>query len=276
MYNITDAIHALGLDGAEVCIHASMKSFGQPVKGGADAIIDAFLEKGCTILVPTFSNQYEAPPVPSFMPEQNGAGDYSYFLEQEYGAARPFDTASQEITAEEMGVFPQRVLLREGRVRGNHPLNSFTALGGSAERLVGGQTARDVYAPLRQLYDDDGFVLLMGVGLTSATIIHCAEQLAGRTPFLRWAYGQSGKTVPVLAGGCSEGFGHFEKALEGYARRAIVGESRWVCYRARDILDVCKERISADPNITHCGDPSCNRCNDAVKGGPDLKGGCWA
>ena len=37
---------------------------------------------------------------------------------------------------------------------------------------------------LDSLYDMDGYVLLIGVGLTSATAIHYAEQRAGRKPII--------------------------------------------------------------------------------------------
>lgn len=263
-------IEAWGIGRAEICIHASMRSFGCRIEGGADALIDLFLQKGCTVMAPTFSDQYEACPVQPYMPPRNGAGDYSWFLSRQYEDYPPFDSASKEISVEDMGVFSQRVLLRAGSVRGNHPLNSFTALGGRAGRLVSGQTPLDVYAPFRQLYEDGGYLLLMGAGLTSATVIHYAEQLAGRTPFIRWARGQSGLVMPISVGGCSEGFGHFGSKLEQYARKAIVGQSRWACWRARDIVDVCQAAILQNPSITHCQNLQCSRCSDAVKGGPDF------
>lgn len=270
---ILRAISRLGIENAAICAHCSLRSFGRRVE--ADTLIDAFLQQGCTLLVPAFSDQYEARPVPQYMPKQNGAGDYSYFLHKQYPPMPPFDTASKQITAEEMGVFAQRVLLREQSQRGNHPLNSFAALGPCAGRLVRGQTARQVYEPLAQLCREGGYVLLMGVGLGSATLIHYAEQLAGRTPFLRWAQGEGGRVVPVLAGSCSEGFFRLEAALEGCARRARVGGSDWVCYPAKEMAEICRAQIAAHPEITHCGDPACERCGDAQKGGPELEGIEW-
>lgn len=270
--DIRNAIAALGLQGCDICIHSSMRSFGEPVPGGTSAIIDAFLSENCTIMVPAFSDMYEARPIPELMLPQNGAGDHSYFLDREYEPIAPFTTASREITTEEMGAFARDVLRHPGSVRGSNPLNSFAALGGHAERLVSGQTAANVYAPLAQLCHDDGFVLLMGVGLTSATIIHYAEQLAGRTPFIRWAHDLAGNVIPVSTGSCSEGFGHFDEILTPYAKTVIVGTSRWTCFRARDIAAVCRDAILHDPMITHCGDPDCSRCNDAVLGGPDTSG----
>lgn len=273
--NIAKAIEALGLRNTDVCIHASMRAFGDRVDGGAEGIVSAFLAQGCTILVPTFSDMYETAPVAAYMPPQNGAGDYSFFLAQEYNENKTYHVQSKTLTIEEMGIFPKAVLEWEGRIRGNNPLNSFTALGKNAARLVENQTCRDVYAPLRQLYDDDGYVLLMGVSLNSVTAIHFAEQLAGRTPFVRWAKDAQSKTIPVSAGSCSEGFHRLYDALREQEKRTTVGKSVWSCYRAKALVDTCVKRITQQPDITHCGDPLCHRCNDAVKGGPILSPQFW-
>lgn len=272
---IVNAINTLGISGADVCIHSSMRSFGAPIKNGLKTLTDAFMERFCTIMVPTFSDIYEVRPTKQFMPEQNGAGDYSFFLEQSYAEIKPFDVTSKEISAGDMGAFPKFVLETEGSVRGNNPLNSFTALGANAKRLVARQSFKDVYAPLKQLCADDGYVLLMGVGLDKATIIHYAEQVAGRTPFVRWAYDENRKVVPVSAGSCSEGFRNLDGILDIYARKITVGSSRWVCYKAQEFVDVCSRAIRNMPNITHCDDKECDRCNDAIKGGPQLPPDFW-
>lgn len=202
MSEVHKGIEKLNLNQKEICIHSSMKSFGEHIERGADALIDIFLEHGCTIMVPTFSDMYEGKPTKKYMPSRNGAGDYSFFLEREYEKVKAFDTTSKKITVEDMGTFAKSVLDRKESVRGNHPLNSFTALGENANRLICSQTNREVYAPLKQLCEDDGFILLMGVSLTEATIIHYAEQLSGRNPFVRWAQASDGTVIPCLAGGC--------------------------------------------------------------------------
>ncbi|GFI44788.1 hypothetical protein IMSAGC019_00091 [Lachnospiraceae bacterium] len=270
-----NAIKVLGISGSEICIHSSMKSFGADFKCGIKGIIDSFLIQKCTIMVPTFSDIYEARPVKKYMPERNGAGDYSYFLEKTYSDIAPFDVTSKEISVEDMGLFAQYVLNCEKCVRGNHPLNSFTALGDNAKKLVGCQTHKDVYAPMRQLCDDDGYVLLMGVGLDAATIIHYVEQVVGRTLFIRWAYNKDNNVIPVSSGGCSEGFGHFNGILSNSAKKVKVANSEWVCFKAKDIVDICTKYIKGSPNITHCDNKYCDRCNDAICGGPILNDDFW-
>jgi aminoglycoside 3-N-acetyltransferase len=149
-------------------------------------------------------------------------------------------------------------------------VNSFAAVGSEAEALVGRQQPLDVYAPLRLLTDRGGFVLLIGVGLTSMTLLHLAEAQAGRELFRRWAYAPGGDVIEVQTGSCSEGFDAFEPVLAPLARETLVGGSRWRAYPAREAVQRAARAIQADPQITHCGDSTCCRCRDAVAGGPIL------
>jgi len=261
---IKEAIDLLRLPGKAVCIHASLRSFEQPVYG----LLKAFEEAGCTVLVPAFSDMYEAPPAEWLMPVQNGAGDYTWFLEKDYEDAGVYSPQSNLLSVEEMGRFPQMVLEHPARLRGGNFLNSFAALGPLAQTLVEKQTNQNVYAPLEELYELDGFILLMGVGLDCATAIHFAEQKAGRAPFVRWAKDAAGNTVPVRAGGCSDGFEKLAPLLSPYEKQVMVLGSLWRCYRARDLVDACVQAFRSNPVAAHCGNADCDRCNDAAKGGP--------
>ncbi len=263
---IAEEIRRLGLKDKPVCIHSSMGSFDRKI----DDLLGSFLEQGVTVMVPAFSDVYEAPPVPHLMPEQNGTGDHSYFFEKEYTYIGPYCVDSRELSVEDMGIFSASVVQNPLRLRGNNALNSFAAIGPLAQELVQDQTNEDVYAPLRKLYELDGYVLLIGTDLTAATAIHYAEQLAGRAPFVRWAQGEKGMTIAVRAGGCSEGFEKLAPMLKPFEKKVTVCGSQWRCYRVRDLVDNCKAAFLADPLVTHCGDPECCRCNDAAKGGPLL------
>lgn len=48
------AIVSGGLHGRPVVVHSSLASFGR-VEGGAGTVVEAFLELGCTVVVPTFT-----------------------------------------------------------------------------------------------------------------------------------------------------------------------------------------------------------------------------
>lgn len=268
--DISTAIEELRLSGKTICIHAGMRSFGTKISGGAEMIVNTFLNKHCTILVPTFSYHFQARPVPPYMPEQNGAGDYSYWLsEDQADPDTVFSANSKELTAEEMGVLSKHILESGNSFRGNHPLNSFTAIGPNAYDLIKDQTSSDVYAPFRKLIEKNGEILLMGTDLRSATIIHYAEQIAGRKLFIRWAFDENKKVIPVRTGGCSDGFSNFENILKKIATQTIVGKSVWQCFNAKEMVELCAAEIRKNAAITHCADIHCERCHDAILGGPD-------
>src|SRR5690606_19430534 len=113
-----------------------------------------------------------------------------------------------------------------------------------------------------------GYIILMGVDLTRMTAIHLAEEKAGRCLFRRWANDSNGNIAEVTVGGCSKGFNKFNEILKDIESRAIVGKSIWRIYPSQLLLERVTEKILFDPYITHCGDSNCERCNDAVLGGP--------
>ena len=179
--DLTAAIDELRLRGRVVGVHSSLRSFGG-LDGGADAFIDAFLEVGCTLLVPTHSWGFATNHAPGLRPARNG-WDYSMNV-----APPAFDgvfSVGSNAIDRNMDAIPRAVLARSERVRGNHPVASFAAIGPSARGLVGGQGGDAVHAPLCALAEHDGAILLVGVGLTRMTLLHWAEQVAGRAQFRR-------------------------------------------------------------------------------------------
>lgn len=263
--DIRNAVIELGLQGKPVCIHSSLRSFGW-VDGGAAAIIEGFLVEGCTLLVPTFSDAFKAGPIPEKRVIRNGCNYDTFSRNPECG--KVFSTSCNEIDKEDMGLIPATVLEMEGRLRGNHPLNSFTAIGPFAGSLISEQDLSNVYAPLKALTQERGSIILMGVGLDEMTFIHYAEQMSGRNPFIRWANGPQGKTLEIQAGGCSHGFSKLESILFQIMRTLTVGNSLWKVFPAKESLQLLINTIQANPHITHCGNPACERCNDAILGGP--------
>lgn len=267
---IRSALRSLGLSGRAVCVHSSLRSFGR-VDGGAGALVRAFLAEGCTLLVPTFSSAFEIEPPAHLRFERNG-WDY----ERPHASTRErtdeiYANASTEIDRGDMGAIPAAVVSWPGRARGGHPTDSFAAVGPRASELVSGQSASDVYAPLKALARAGGYVLLMGVGLERMTLLHLAENEAGRVLFRRWAKDGQGRPSVVEAGGCSEGFGRLEPYLNPITRTAVVGRSTWRLLPAAETIARAAAAIRAEPSVTHCGVADCERCNDAVAGGPVLE-----
>jgi aminoglycoside 3-N-acetyltransferase len=261
--DISRSIHDAGLSKSVIALHSSLKSFGT-LEGGPDTLVQAFLQAGCTLLVPTFSYACQLPYQREIA--RNGA-------ETRFGVediqAMEFDPRAN-LVSPDMGSIPARILHTPGRVRGQHPLNSLTALGPLAESIIAEQAPLQPYGPYRWLYDyPRAWLVLIGVGLTRATPIHFAEQMAGRRLFHRWGLA-GGQAVECETGSCSEGFGNFDPCLRAIEQRIHVGPSLWRIDPFRDFVDRASRAIQANPAITHCDDPRCTRCNDMLLGGPLL------
>lgn len=270
---IQHSVRILGLSGRALCVHASLRSFGR-VEGGAPTVVNALLAEGCSVLVPTFSSTvYQAWPDPPDLIGQNGLG-VAQPIPAPPTAVRIYSPDACEIDPD-MGAIPAAVLATPGCVRGAHPINSFTAVGPLAHELIAPQQPWHVHAALEALVAAGGAVVLMGVGLERMTLLHLAEQRAGRAPFIRWARGSDGRIIRVCTGGCSEGFPQLVPALEMVIRRVRVGQSLWQIMPATAALSAAVAAIRADPSITHCGDSACDRCNDAVLGGPSRAQSCF-
>ncbi|MDP9176764.1 MAG: AAC(3) family N-acetyltransferase [Gemmatimonadota bacterium] len=265
-FAIRNALQSVGLSGRPLCVHSSLRSFGN-VEGGAPTAVQSLLAEGCTILVPTFSSTaYEVWPDPPDTIERNGVPRNS----QRRVPARAGGAFSPDVNDSdgEMGAIPAAVLAMPERVRGNHPLDSFSAVGPLAHELVDAQSWSSVFAPLEALIAAEGAVVLMGVGLDRLTLLHLAEYRAGRSPFVRWATRADGSIMRVRLGGCSDGFPRLAPALAAVTEQKRVGDSRWSVLPAAEAVEIATEAIRANPEITHCANPACDRCNDAVLGGP--------
>jgi len=260
--DIKKAISENGLSKEVICIHSSLKSYGE-VDGGADTVINAFLEEGCTILAPSFSYDYQIPREEEI--EQNGRNN-KYIIEPH---SRIYTSETKEI-APDMGAIPRAMENTAGRFRGIHPTNSFVALGPEAEELISCQTFKDVYAPFQKMMDKRGKIIMMGVDLTKMTAIHYAEQLSGRNLFIRWVLDENGNSTRMCEGSCSEGFNNLASATEKLEKQVVVGNSLWRIFPIFETVNVCAEAIKQNSGITHCTEADCILCNDMQNGGPIL------
>ena len=265
--DIQAAVRQLGLEGKPLCLHSSLRSFGH-VEGGARTVIDGLLAEDCTVLVPAFSSYFAIAPPEGMRPARNG-WDYAVNWALPKSTRRRY-TPSAGLIDNDMGAIPAAVVSNSERVRGNHSLNSFAALGPLAEDLVQNQSPLDVYSPLRELSELDGYVLLMGVGLDRMTALHLAEQNAGRTLFRRWSDGPEGKPMMVEIGSCSNGFPNLDDVLAPLECQIVVGKSLWRVFPLRETLTAAERAMRDDPEITRCDDPGCERCEDSIAGGPIL------
>lgn len=266
--HLVKAIRDAGLAQGILCLHSSLKSFGY-VEGGADTVLRAFLDEGCTLIVPTFTYESVAPPPPDRRILQNGMDNTEGF-----DASKQVGVYDQNSTmiVRDMGAIPARLLAQTGRARSVHPLNSFGGLGPQAQALIDTQTLLNVYGPYKAMYaNPSAHLALIGVDLTKATPIHFAEELAGRRLFRRWARSMGVPSVQETAvGGCSDGFNNFAPLVRSIETNVTVGKSLWRVYPFTAFIDTVKAAIVQNPQITHCENANCSRCNDAVRGGAIL------
>jgi aminoglycoside 3-N-acetyltransferase len=152
---IVTALRALGLGAGQVLfVHSSLRSLGF-VQGGAEAVVEAFLEvlgPGGTLVVPTFTFTHNRTADPVFDPQHDPS---------------------------EMGAISEAVRQRPGARRSRHLLHSVAALGAQAETItaVHGPSAWAADSPFWQLYEQEALIVLLGVPYLRCTWFHVIEQL---------------------------------------------------------------------------------------------------
>ena len=154
--SVFDCLSGLGIKPTDtVMIHTSMRAIGA-VDGGCDGLIDFFrdyLSDGL-FLVPThtWANVNKKQPI--------------------------YDVRSTEPC---IGALPTVAAFRKDGVRSLHPTHSVTAFGVRAEEFVKGEekavTPCSKGGAWRRLYDEDAWILLLGVGLDKNTYIHAVDEI---------------------------------------------------------------------------------------------------
>lgn len=146
----------LGLGSGDVVfLHSSLRSLGW-VEGGADAVIDAFLEvvgAGGLLVVPTLSWTFA------------GRG----------GSRRPFDPSE---TPSRVGKITDTLWRRPNAFRSAHPTHSIAAIGRRAEKLVAGHDNTSTFGrdgPYGRYVDWGAKILFLGVSLHCNTTLHAIE-----------------------------------------------------------------------------------------------------
>ena len=166
-------LHQLGIEpGMVLLVHSSLSALGW-VNGGSVAVIQALqdtLTPDGTLVMPAHSGDlsdpsgWQNPPVPESWVEsiRQTMPPYDLRLTPTRGIGR---------IAEHFRTWP-------GVKRSDHPTLSFCAWGSQAETITRHHQLEDSLgegSPLAQLYELDGYVLLLGAGFESNTSFHLAE-----------------------------------------------------------------------------------------------------
>ena len=167
---------ALGIaEGDTVFFHSSLKSIGY-VTGGADAVLDAFLEtigQGGTLVVPALC-----------------AYDWDNVTAEQ--VAKTWDIHTMPTFT---GLIPETLRKRAGSIRSDNPTHSVTAVGCRASEITkdhrmayGGEWAADrpkwaspgafgPDSPWDKLYRLNAKYMLIGVGFNCCTMLHHVQVL---------------------------------------------------------------------------------------------------
>ena len=153
---LKDQLESMGLKGDEtILIHSSMKAIGA-VDGGADTVLDAWMEyfKDGLLLLPTHTWKTVNADNPVY---------------------NPYTTPSC------VGLLTNMFMKRDGVIRSLHPTHSMSGYGKNAAEYLAGEEYNNTPCTPGGCYDRlkevGGKVLLVGVGLERNTYIHSVEEV---------------------------------------------------------------------------------------------------
>lgn len=250
---IAEDLSRLGLArGDIVFVHSSLRSLGW-VEGGADAVIDAFLDvlgpEGL-LVVPTLTFTF-------------AHGDLARY------AFDPRETPSR------VGKITDTLWRRPEAFRSGHPTHSVAALGRRAEELVQGHERTSTFGkdgPYGRYVEWGAKIVFLGVDLRCNTTLHAVEDWLD-LPYLQTEQalvkGPDGQPQVVTVTKSPMGDRDFyrsgskvERMLEGagLVRQGRVGmaQTRWL--PSREMVRAVVEGIHREPTLLLCDRPECEFC----------------
>jgi aminoglycoside 3-N-acetyltransferase len=245
------ALQELDLGDKPVIAHASLRAFGK-INGGADAVVTAMIYTVNSIIMPTHT--YKTMVTPASGPANNAI---NYARAQQWN--RLAETFDPDMPADVMmGVVPENLRQRPKAKRSMHPILSFAGL--NADKILAVQTLENPFAPLMEIANADGWVLLLGVDHTTNTAIHLGERLAKRKQFTRWAQTESGTVTCPGFPGCSTAFESIEPALRPHTRSVQVGQAAIRAAPIRQVIAKTVQVIKQNLLALLCERTDCERC----------------
>ncbi len=236
--DLVRGLRKLGLTaGQAVLVHSSLSAFGYVI-GGADAVIDALLETigpSGTLVMPTFT-----------------WGEYHH------RTGVLFDVGA---TPCETGRIPETFRQRAGVVRSSHICHSMAASGAKAREVLGEDVSSfGKGSAFDHLYRMDAWNLLLGVGFSSCTALHSAEERVGVPYRTHRDFARSsviledGRRIPsrsieyLRRDGSRNDFAKMAGILEekGVLHTRIIGSACCFNVRIRHVIDCAVELLTRD------------------------------
>jgi aminoglycoside 3-N-acetyltransferase len=253
--DIVADLRRLGIGpGDLVFFHSSLKSIGW-VEGGAESVIDAFLEAvgpDGTIAVPTMIHTS--------------------------GYPRPlFDPAT---SPSEVGLITETLRRRAGAFRSLHPAESVGALGRDARWLTEGhrqaggrwspwdESAYGVGSPWDKLYRRNAKVLLLGVGYDVLSMGHFLEAV-----YYQWLREQHPHVRPLPNPSVNRHVLGARLEAAGLVALGTVGQATVKLLRAGDIVDEGMRVLQDDPLALLPAQSPCARFVRLVRDGDFILAG---
>ena len=245
------AFQELKIHDKVVVAHASLRAFGE-VAGGPDAMVTALLYTMGSIIMPTHT--YKTMTTPASGPANNAI---NYARAQQWN--RLAEAYHPAMAADVMmGVVPENLRQRPQAKRSMHPILSFAGV--NATKILQTQTIENPLAPIMEVANADGWILLLGVDHTANTAIHLAEKLAKRKQFTRWALTENGTVTCPGFPGCSAGFDAIEPALRPHTISLQVGDATIRAVPIRMVIVKVMDAIKKNPLALLCERADCERC----------------
>ena len=241
--DLRNCLIEMGLTGKEaIMVHSSMKSIGE-VDGGADTVVDVFMDffQDGLFMTPTHTwDQMSA--------------EYSVFDRETEPAC--------------VGIIPNVFRKREGVVRSLHPTHSIAAYGKNAEEFIKGEENATSPCPPGGCWDRlreiDAKILLLGVTHTRNTYIHSVDEVMEiedrltDEPTLMHIVMPDGRQKDVQmyrhfnrtlqTGNFSEEFDKMKQAFYdlGAAKPVKFGDADCILCDAKKIFEVCKKLFAIE------------------------------
>ena len=261
--------------GADLIVHASLRSLGEVVGGYRNFLEALFAVIGVegTILAPAFYYGAIDPAEYRLPPPRDEREKYRL-------RCKPF---SQMLSQSQEGSFGEMVRLDRRGHRSLHPVISFAAIGKRAIEYTANHFLNDadgIDSPLGRAYQrGKGQILLVGVDHTKNTSIHLADSLAGCPHYLESVvhYKIDENTWGEIRGmgGCSAGFYKVRGIIDfqKYEVSGRIGNAHSILVEQKNFVDTVRDSLMETPYTLLCDDLNCRECARAreIYGLPPLK-----
>ena len=265
--DLVRAIKELGVEKNDlVVLHSALSGCGH-ITGGANAIIDAFLESANTVIAPSFTRPYIA-----FEGSVNKGKNF-----------RPFD--KNDFTNIWTGAIPSAMLKRNA-LRSAHATHSWCGIGEKAKDCLSAQGLLDPptceTSPLDYALKNNGKIVMFGVGAGSLTFLHYiedkmnAEFLANAIVKVKNDNGSlSTHVIPRHLPGCRDFYGDGDRLDSKILSRAIkkglkvkkvnFGIGELMLFDMQDLYEKAMAIYAEDKFVTLCDKPNCKFCRKFYK-----------